>query len=74
VAAEKQAVSPYTSPAMTPAFQATVALNEATTYPLPTPTEDDWCVATNADHNLARLATVLTAKGTLTKAELTEKA
>jgi hypothetical protein len=60
VEAEKQAVRP------------TIALNEATTYPLPT--EDDWRDATSADHDLAHLATVLLAKGTLTKAELTEKA
>jgi hypothetical protein len=57
---------------MAAAFQATIALNEATAYPLPT--EDDWRDATKADHDLAWLITALTDKLPVSKAELTETA
>jgi hypothetical protein len=72
VEANKQAVQPYTSPAMAPAFQAMIVLNKVTTYPLPM--EDDWHDATSTDHNLALLPRILTEKSQVTKAELTEMA
>jgi hypothetical protein len=74
VRASQLELQPYTGPAMTACLQATVALNEATTYPLPT--EDDWCVATTEDHNLALVVQALV-QGTsnhLSKASFSEKA
>jgi hypothetical protein len=72
VASNKQAVHSYTSPAMAPAFQATITLNEATAYPLPT--EEDWSEATAADHDLAILDNALANAVPVAKAELTETA
>ncbi len=76
--AERQAtmqdVQPYVGMTMVSALQAAVVLNQATTIPLPT--DEDWRQATEEDHDLSRLVQALQAGplGSLTKAELVEKA
>jgi hypothetical protein len=67
-------IQPYASMMMVSALQAAAVLNQATTIPLPT--DEDWRQATNDNHDLRRLVQALQAGplGSLTKAELVEKA
>jgi hypothetical protein len=71
--AHQEEMLPYAGPGMVHCLQASVTLNKATTYPLPT--TEDWQEASTADHDLAVLIRVLTQgeAGKLEKARLTEK-
>jgi hypothetical protein len=56
---------------MIPALQATVTLNEATTYPLPT--AHNWQEVTDHQyHDLALIIQIMTKNGQLTKAQLSD--
>jgi hypothetical protein len=68
VEANQAAVLPYTSPGMIPVLQATVTMNEATTYPLPT--TDEWREAAVADHGLALIMKTRADEAILSKAQL----
>ena len=72
--AAMQDVQPYAGMTTIPALQVAVVLNQATTIPLPT--AEDWRQAINEDHDLSRIVQTITAGplGSLTKAELVEKA
>ena len=72
--ATMQEVQPYAGMTMISALQAAVVLNQATTIPLPT--DEDWRQAISEDHDLSRIVQAIQAGplGSLTKAELVEKA
>ena len=69
-----QKVQPYAGMTTISALQAAILLNPTTTIPLPM--DNDWKQAVQNDHNLSRIIQAIKdgPMGTLTKAELVEKA
>ena len=69
-----QKVQPYAGMTTVSALQAAVVLNPTTTIPLPT--DEDWRQAIQNDHDLSRIVQAIKDGpiGSLTKAELVEKA
>ena len=69
-----QKVQPYAGMTTVSALQAAVVLNPTTTIPLPT--DEDWRQAIQDDHDLSRIVQAIKDGpiGSLTKAELVEKA